>query len=209
MNTTGRLACSVQALDGLQCQIEHTAFGICFHTAHSMVHFGPHARHAVWRLRHREGILRDLLAACYMCFKLLLWIFTASVARNAQVSSITAFSVFYLSFAALMLAAVGIVLPAALQMSGAAFFSHAQEILLALAFLMIIASFVFFVQFAPSKNDAVIDSAKSTSRFETLSKIAESKNLTARELEIALFISSKHCDWALLLRVPPGFLCLS
>lgn len=132
------------------------------------------------------------LASCFMCFKLLLWIFTASVARNSQVSSITAFCVFYLSFAAVMLATVGIVLPASLQISNTAFFGHMQEILLTLAFVMMTASFVFFVRYAPSKNDAVIDSAKSTPRFETLSRVAEQKGLTARELEIALLISQGY-----------------
>ena len=52
-----------------------------------------------------------VLAGCFMCFKLLLWIFTASVARNSQVSSATAFSVLYLPINVLMVAVVGTVLP--------------------------------------------------------------------------------------------------
>lgn len=132
------------------------------------------------------------LAACFMCFKLLLWIFTASVARNSQVSSVTAFSVFYLSFAVVMLAAVGIILPASLQISSATFFTYLQEILLFLAFILIIASFIFFVRYAPSKNDAIIDSVKNTPRFDTLSRIGDQKGLTARELEIALLIAQGY-----------------
>lgn len=134
----------------------------------------------------------SILAACFMCFKLLLWIFTVSVARNSQVSSATAFSVLYLPINVLMVAVVGTVLPVILQLEESVIFAYRQEILLLLAFALLIVAFVFFVRYAPALSEAILESAKSTSNYETLSHVANEKELTARETEIVLLISQGY-----------------
>ncbi len=133
-----------------------------------------------------------VLAACFMCFKLLLWIFTANVARNSQVSSVTAFSVLYLPINVLMLVVVGTALPVILQFEESAVSIYSQEVLLMLAFALLIVTFVFFVRYAPALSETILESAKSTSNYETLSRIASEKGLTARETEITLLISQGY-----------------
>ena len=133
-----------------------------------------------------------VLAGCFMCFKLLLWIFTASVARNSQVSSATAFSVLYLPINVLMVAVVGTVLPMLLQLEEATVSTYREEVLLMLAFALIVVAFVFFVRYAPALSEAILESAKSTSNYEILSHVADEKELTARETEIVLLISQGY-----------------
>lgn len=133
-----------------------------------------------------------VLAACFMCFKLLLWIFTASVARNSQVSSATAFSVLYLPINVFMVAVVGTVLPMFLQLEEAAVSAYREEMLLMLAFALVIVAFVFFVRYAPALSEAILDTAKRTSNYEILSHVADEKELTARETEIVLLISQGY-----------------
>lgn len=133
-----------------------------------------------------------VLAGCFMCFKLLLWIFTASVARNSQVSSDTAFSVLYLPINVFMVAVVGTVLPMLLQLEEAAVSTYREEVLLMLAFALIVVAFVFFVRYAPALSEAILESAKSTSNYEILSHVADEKELTARETEIVLLISQGY-----------------
>ncbi len=127
-----------------------------------------------------------------MCFKLLLWIFTASVARNSQVSSATAFSVLYLPINVFMVAVVGTVLPMLLQLEEAAVSAYREEMLLMLAFALVIVAFVFFVRYAPALSEAILDTAKRTSNYEILSHVADEKELTARETEIVLLISQGY-----------------
>lgn len=134
----------------------------------------------------------SIMGAIFMGFKLLLWIFTTNVARNSQISSTTAFGVLYLPLNMFMLIVIGTALPVMLQFGDAAVATYAQEILLALAFVLIAAAFVFFIRYAPTITEAVLDSAKSTSNYETLSQVARECGLTARETEIALLVSQGY-----------------
>lgn len=134
----------------------------------------------------------SIFAASLMCFKLLLWIFTANIARNSQVSSVTAFSVLYFPLNLLELTATATALPVMLQFGSSVLASNSEEILLVLAFALIVVTFVFFVRFAPTLNESSIDSAKSTSNYEALSRIADKRGLTARETEIVLLVSQGY-----------------
>lgn len=134
----------------------------------------------------------SILGAVFMGFKLLLWIFTTNVARNSQVSSTTAFSILYLPLNMLMLIVIGTALPVMLQFGDAAVTTSAHGIILALAFVLVAAAFVFFIRYAPTITEAVLDSAKSTSNYETLSEVAREHGLTARETEIALLVSQGY-----------------
>lgn len=134
----------------------------------------------------------SILGAVFMGFKLLLWIFTANVARNSQISSTTAFSILYLPLNMLMLVVIGTALPVMLQFGDTAVTAYAHETFLGLAFALIAATFVFFIRYAPTITEAVLDSAKSTSNYETLSEVARGCGLTARETEIALLVSQGY-----------------
>lgn len=107
-------------------------------------------------------------------------------------SSVTAFSVLYLPINVLMVAVVGTVLPMLLQLEEAAVSTYREEMLLMLAFALIIVAFVFFVRYAPALSEAILESAKSTSNYEILSHVADEKELTARETEIVLLISQGY-----------------
>lgn len=134
----------------------------------------------------------SILGAVFMGFKLLLWIFTTNVARNSQISSTTAFSVLCLPLNMLMLIIIGTVLPVMLQFGESAVAASTQEIFLALAFALIAAAFVFFIRYAPTATEVVLDSAKSTTNYEALSEVARKRGLTARETEIALLVSQGY-----------------
>lgn len=134
----------------------------------------------------------SVLGAVFMGFKLLLWIFTTNVARNSQISSATAFSILYLPLNMLMLIVIGTALPVMLQFGDAAIGAYTQEILLALAFALIAVTFAFFIRYAPTATEAVLDSAKSTTNYEALSEVAHERGLTARETEIALLVSQGY-----------------
>lgn len=64
--------------------------------------------------------------------------------------------------------------------------------MLVLAFALIVVTFIFFIRFAPTLNESSIDSAKSTSNYEALSRIADKRGLTARETEIVLLVSQGY-----------------
>lgn len=166
------------------------AFIVAWSTV-AIAFFGCLFATALGAFPNEEGA-RGVVAACFMCFKLLLWIFTASVARNSQVSSTTAFSVLYLPINIFMVAVVGTVLPILLQLEGSTLSTYHQEILLILAFALLIVAFVFFVRYAPALSEAILESAKSTSNYEILSHVATEKELTARETEIVLLISQGY-----------------
>lgn len=147
---------------------------------------------AVLGLLPQDQQRESVFAASLMCFKLLLWIFTASVARNAQISSVAAFSILYFPLNLLELTATATALPVILQFGSSVPASSFEDILLVLAFALIVVTFIFFIRFAPTLNESSIDSAKSTSNYEALSRIAGKRGLTARETEIVLLVSQGY-----------------
>lgn len=130
----------------------------------------------------------SILSSCYMCFKLLLWLFATIVARNSKVSVVTVFSLFYMSFAALMLFGASIITPALFHMSPS-LSSYVPEIMLFTAFILIASIVFFFVHYEPLGGSLIVSSEKETSRYEAIESLANQHNLTARESEVTLLIA--------------------
>lgn len=95
---------------------------------------------------------------------------------------------FIVAWSTLAIAFFGCLFAAALG----AFAPSSREIFLALAFALIAATFVFFIRYAPTATEAVLDSTKSTTNYEALSEVARERGLTARETEIALLVSQGY-----------------
>lgn len=133
---------------------------------------------------------RSLIIACRTCFGLLLWLVLSLVSAQKTFPSVVLFCLFYTIGEAVASLSSYLLVPAFVQFLEVSFTSHLMVFSLAMAFMLLVASFAFLNSglFQDKRNSEGEDNTHA----RVCSELADEYGLSEREAEILDLISLGH-----------------